>query len=328
VEERREGKVAAMRVGVMVGPERGRYATKVERLRADARWAEDAGVHCVWIPQIPDDFDALTAAALVGAATTRVEIGTAVVPVQPRHPIALAQQALSVQAVCDGRLALGLGVSHHWIIDEMLGLPYERPVATMRTYLDVLDAALSGPGPVDVENEYFRVHNPLDITDVTPTPVLLAALGPLMLRLAGERADGTILWMADERAIGEHIAPVVNRAADAAGRAAPRIVAGIPICLCGDDEVEAAIARTNRILSEAEVSPNYQRLLERGDARNVGDILAAGSESSIEKRLRAFSDAGATDASFRVVPIGTGRDELIASSKRTRAFVAELAASG
>jgi F420-dependent oxidoreductase-like protein len=328
VEERREGKVAAMRVGVMVGPERGRYATKVERLRADARWAEDAGVHCVWIPQIPDDFDALTAAALVGAATTRVEIGTAVVPVQPRHPIALAQQALSVQAVCDGRLALGLGVSHHWIIDEMLGLPYERPVATMRTYLDVLDAALSGPGPVDVENEYFRVHNPLDITDVTPTPVLLAALGPLMLRLAGERADGTILWMADERAIGEHIAPVVNRAADAAGRAAPRIVAGIPICLCGDDEVEAAIARTNRILSEAEVSPNYQRLLERGDARNVGDILAAGSESSIEKRLRAFSDSGATDASFRVVPIGTGRDELIASSKRTRAFVAELAASG
>src|SRR5580704_10722664 len=140
----------------MVGPERGRYVSKVARLRADARWAEDAGLDSVWIPQIPDEFDALTAAALIGGETSRIEIGTAVVPVQPRHPVALAQQALSVQAVCEGRLALGLGVSHHWIIDDMLGLPYERPLATMRAYLDVLEPALAGPGAVDVENELFR----------------------------------------------------------------------------------------------------------------------------------------------------------------------------
>ena len=166
------------------------------------RWAEEAGLATVWIPQIPDEFDALTAAAMVGAATHRIEVGTAVVPVQPRHPVALAQQVLSVQAVCEGRLALGLGVSHHWVIDEMMGLPYEHPVPTMRAYLDVLDRALAGPGPVDVENELFRVHNPLDVTDITPTPVLLAALGPRMLALCGERTDGTILWLADERAIG------------------------------------------------------------------------------------------------------------------------------
>src|SRR3954469_3189534 len=178
-----------MRIGVMVGPERGRYATKVERMQADARWAEEAGLASVWVPQIPDDFDALTAAAVIGVETSRIEIGTAVVPVQPRHPIALAQQALSTQAVCGGRLALGLGVSHHWVIDEMLGLPYEHPVATMRSHLDVLDAAFAGPGPVDVENDLFRVHNPLDITDLSPTPTLLAALGPMMLRLAGERTD-------------------------------------------------------------------------------------------------------------------------------------------
>jgi F420-dependent oxidoreductase-like protein len=314
-----------MRVGMMMGPERGRYAAKVDRLAADGRWAEDAGLASVWIPQIPDDFDALTAVAVVGAATTRIEIGTAVVPVQTRHPIALAQQALSVQAVCDGRLALGLGVSHHWIIESMLGLSYERPVATMRAYLDVLDQALRGPGTVDVENEMFRVHNPLDITDITPTPVLLAALGPVMLRLAGERTDGTILWMADERAIGSHVAPTITRAAEAAGRPAPRVVAGIPVCLCGDDEVDVAEARANRILAEAEVSPNYQRLLEQGDARNVGDILAAGSESTIEQRLRSFGDAGVTDISIRVVPIGEGRDELVASYRRTRDFVAALA---
>src|SRR5688500_8566042 len=242
-----------MRIGIMIGPERGRYASKVERLRADARWAEDAGLSSIWVPQIPDDFDALTAATLVGAETERIEIGTAVVPVQPRHPIALAQQALSVQAVCGGRLALGLGVSHHWIIDEMLGLPYERPVATMRSYLDVLDQALAGPGSVDVENDLFRVHNPLDVTDSPATPVLLAALGPQMLKLCGERADGTILWMADERAIASHVVPNLTSAAEAAGRPAPRVVAGIPVCLCGDDEVDIAIARTNRVLAEADV---------------------------------------------------------------------------
>jgi F420-dependent oxidoreductase-like protein len=316
-----------MPVGLMVGPERGRYATKVERLVADAEWADQAGLASIWIPQVPDDFDALTAVTLTGLRTSRVEIGTAVVPVQPRHPISLAQQALSVQAVCGGRLTLGLGVSHHWVIDEMLGIPYEHPVATMRAYLDVLDQALRGPGPVDVENELFRVHNPLDITDVAPTPVMLAALGPVMLRLAGERTDGTILWMADERAIESHVAPVISQAAESAGRPAPRIVAGVPICLCADAEVETAVARANRILAEAETSPNYQRLLDHGDARQVGDILAAGSEATIEKRLRGFLDAGATDISVRIVAIGEDREERTACMQRTRDLVASLARS-
>jgi F420-dependent oxidoreductase-like protein len=316
-----------MRIGVMIGPERGRYSTKVDRLRADARWAEEAGLATVWIPQIPDEFDALTAATLAGAETSRIEIGTAVVPVQLRHPVALAQQALSTQAVCGGRLSLGLGVSHHWVIDEMLGLPYEHLAPTMRAHLDVVEPALRGPGLVDVRNELFRVHSPVDVTDITPTPVLLAALGPAMLRLAGERTDGTILWLADERAIATHVAPRITRAAEAAGRPAPRIVAGVPVCLCRDDEVDAAVERTNRILAEAEVSPNYQRLLDHGDARNVGDILAAGGEAAIEKRLRSFADAGVTDVSVRVVPLGNGRDELLASLRRTRDLLGSLAAS-
>ena len=316
-----------MRLGVMVGPERGRYSTKVDRMVADATWAEEAGLASLWIPQIPDDFDALTAAVLIGSATSRIEIGTAVVPIQPRHPVVLAHQALSTQAVCGGRLTLGLGVSHHWVIDEMLGLPYERPAATMRDYLDVLDQALAGPGTVDVENERFRVHQPMDVTDITPTPVMIAALGPVMLRIAGERTDGTILWLADERAIETHVAPVLHAAATTAGRPTPRIVAGVPICLCGDAEVEVAVARANRVLSESEVSPNYQKLLDLGDARTVGDILAAGSEDAIRRRLQAFADAGATDVSLRVVPIGESREEKLASSRRTREFVASLAGS-
>jgi F420-dependent oxidoreductase-like protein len=313
-----------VRIGVMVGPERGRYSTKIERMLADARWAEDAGLASVWVPQIPDDFDALTAVALIGQATSRIEIGTAVVPIQPRHPIALAQQVLSTQAVCEGRLTLGLGVSHHWIVEEMLGLSYDKPARTMRAYLDVLDAALSGPGPVDVENELFRVHNPLDITDLAPTPVMIAALGPVMVQLAGARTDGTILWLADERAIGEHIVPGLVRAADDAGRPAPRVVAGVPVCLCADHDIEVARARADRVLSEAEVSPNYQKLLDRGDARSVGDILAAGSEAAIAARLRSFADAGTTDVSVRVVPIGDTREAKLESSRRTRAYLASL----
>jgi F420-dependent oxidoreductase-like protein len=313
-----------MRIGLMVGPERGRYSSKVDRMRADARWAEDAGLSSIWTPQIPDEFDALTAATLLGAETSRIEIGTAVVPIQTRHPVALVQQALSTQAVLGGRLTLGLGVSHHWIVDDMLGLPYDRPLAQMRATLDVLDQGLVGVGPIDVENEHFRIHNPIDITDITPTPVLLAALGPKMLQLAGERADGTILWLADERAIGSYIAPTITTAAGAAGRPAPRIVAGVPVCLCGEDEVDISVARTNRVLSEADISPNYKRLLDKGDAHDVGDILAAGSESSVEKRLRSFADAGVTDLSVRVVPIGKDRDELLASMHRTRDYLASV----
>ncbi|WP_419927525.1 TIGR03564 family F420-dependent LLM class oxidoreductase [Candidatus Poriferisocius sp.] len=314
-----------MRIGLMVGPERRRYATKKARMIEAAQEAEAAGFASVWIPQIPDEFDAMTAAALIGSATSTVEVGTAVVVAQTRHPIALCQQVLSVQLACEGRFALGLGPSHHWIVEDMLGLSYDRPAAQIRSYLDVLDQALAGPGPVAVENEHFQIDNPLDITDQPATPVLLAALGPVMLRLAGTRTDGTTLWLADERAIGEFIAPRITQAAAEAGRPPPRIVAGVPVCLCGSGEVDAAKDRAERLLAEAEMSPNYQRLLDRGDAEGVSDIMAVGDEAAVLARLRTFADAGVTDLSVRVLPVGDGRDELIASSQRTREFLASLA---
>jgi F420-dependent oxidoreductase-like protein len=261
----------------------------------------------------------------MGTRTSRIELGTAVVPLQAQHPIALARQALSAHAATGGRLALGVGPSHHWIVRDMLGLPYERPAAYTRDYLEVLAAALKGAGSVDVQNDTFTVHNPLDLDPVAPLPVLVAALGPVMLRIAGERTDGTVLWMADERAIADHIAPRINKAADNAGRPTPRIVAGIPVTLCTASEVDAARERANRVLAEAEHSPNYQRLLERGEAQEVGDILAAGDEDAILARFRRFADAGVTDLSLRLLPIGDNRDELIASKRRTREVVAELA---
>lgn len=315
-----------MRVGVMIGAERGDMARKVAKLVADIEWAESAGLDTAWMPQVPDDFDCLTMVSLMAAHSSRIELGTAVVPLQAQHPIALARQALSTHAAAGGRLALGVGPSHHWIIRDMLGLPYEKPAAYTRDYLQVLNAAMAGPGPVDVENDSFTVHNPTVLAADPPMPVLVAALGPVMLQSAGELADGTVLWMADERAIGDHIAPKITKAAAAGGRSAPRIVAGIPVCLCTPSEVDAAKERANRILGEAEVSPNYQRLLDRGDARDVGDLCAAGDPEQILARMRRFADAGVTDLSVRLLPIGDNRDELVASKRRTREMIAELAA--
>jgi F420-dependent oxidoreductase-like protein len=280
----------------------------------------------VWVPQVPNDFDALVAVSLMGTRTSRIEFLTAVVPLQAQHPIALARQALSTHAVTGGRLALGVGPSHHWIVQDMLGLPYERPASYTRDYLEVLGAAVGGSNSVDVENETFKVHNPLDLAPVAPLPVLVAALGPVMLRITGELADGTVLWMADERAIADHVVPRLTKAADNASRPAPRVVAGIPVCLCSTTEVDTARERANRILAEAEVSPNYQRLLEHGDIRTVGDLLAAGDEAAVLARLRRFADAGVTDLCVRLLPIGANRDELIASKNRTREAVAALAA--
>ncbi|MEZ5152635.1 LLM class F420-dependent oxidoreductase [Rhodococcus zopfii] len=313
-----------MRIGVMVGPEQGDTARKVDRMLKDVEWAEAAGLDTVWVPQIPTDFDALTAVALMGVRTSRIEIGTAVVPLQAQHPVHLVRQALSTHAALGGRLALGVGPSHHWIVQDMLGLPYEKPAKFTRDYLEVLGAMKNLPGSIDVENDTFRVHNPLDIAPVAPMPVLVAALGPVMLKIAGERADGTVLWMADERAIGEHIAPRITKAAAEAGRPDPRIVAGVPVCLCAPSEVDIARERANRILAEAEISPNYQRLLEQGESKDIGDMAIVGDEDAILAGFRRYEEAGVTDLSMRLLPIGNTRDELVASKYRTRDVVSEL----
>lgn len=312
-----------MRIGLMIGPERGRYAEKVTRLEAEAVAAEEAGFGSVWIPQIPGEFDALTAAVLMGRATQKIELGTAVLPLQTRHPIAMAQEILSVQAVCQGRFTPGVGPSHHWIIDDMLGLPYERPAHLVKNYLEVLGASLAGPGTVTVENDLYRVNSPMDVTDLQ-TPVLLAALGPVMLRLAGEYGAGTILWLADERSIADHVVPKISKAAAGAGRPAPRVVAGVPVAVCANGDVDDARARANQLLGHAVYSPNYERLLETGDAKDVGDILVAGGEDEILNRLQQFRDAGTTDLAVRVLPLGSDRASRVESKRRTLEFLASL----
>ncbi|MDT5097847.1 MAG: hypothetical protein QOC76_1584 [Mycobacterium sp.] len=316
-----------MRVGLMVGSDKERSrADRLSGLLADGQAAEEQGFASFWVPQVPGYLDAMTAVALLGHVTDRIEIGTAVVPLQTRHPLILAQQALTTQVACAGRFALGVGPSHHWIITDQLGLPYDKPAHLVRDYLDVLDAAfaLGAPGAVAVDNDSFSVHSPVDVTDAFEMPVLIAALGPTMLRIAGERTGGTILWMADERAIGDYVVPRITDAARSAGRSQTRVVAGVPVALCSDGEIDSARAYASEVLGHADFSPNYVRLLEHGDAEDVGDTMAAGDEATVLARLRRYRDAGVTDLAIRVVPLGDGADQRSASRRRTQEFVASL----
>ncbi|HEY7106610.1 MAG TPA: TIGR03564 family F420-dependent LLM class oxidoreductase [Acidimicrobiia bacterium] len=314
-----------MRIGLMIGSDRERArGDRLAGLVDDVRDAERAGFTSIWIPQVPGYVDALTAIAVIGGATERIELGTSVVPVQTRHPVAMAQEALTTQSACGGRFTLGLGPSHHWLVEDQLGLTYERPAALMRDYLDVLDAAFTGPGPVDVENDAFRVHSPMDVLDAVPMPIVISALAPVMLRLAGERTSGTVLWMADERAIAEHVVPRITKAASGAGRPAPRIIAGVPVTLCAASEVDAVKTRARDVLGHADFSPNYERLLEHGDAHEIDDIMAVGDESAIVTRLQRFRDAGVTDLAARAVPYGDDAGTRLESKRRTLEAVATM----
>jgi F420-dependent oxidoreductase-like protein len=315
-----------MRMGLMIGSDKEREpGERLTGLVADVQDAERDGFASIWVPQIPGYLDAMTAIAVIGQATDRIELATSVVPIQTRHPIAMAQQALTTQMACGGRFSLGLGPSHHWIVQDQLGLTYERPAVLVRNYLEVLHDAFAGPGTVDVENDAYRVHSPMNVTDAVAMPVLISALAPMMLHIAGEQASGTILWMADERAIAEHIVPRITKAATGAGRPAPRIVAGVPVALCAEGEVAAARAYASDVLGHADFSPNYERLLQHGDAKDVDDVMAVGDESAILRRLRRFRDAGVTDLAARIVPLGEDAAARLDSRRRTQEVLATLA---
>ncbi|OBK93886.1 LLM class F420-dependent oxidoreductase [Mycobacterium sp. 1165178.9] len=317
-----------MRIGLMVGSDKERSrADRLAGLVDDGVVAETDGFTAFWMPQVPGYLDAMTAVALIGQATDRIEIGTAVVPIQTRHPMILAQQALTTQVVCGGRFTLGIGPSHHWIVNSQLGLPYDRPARLMDNYLDVLGAAFAGPGSVDVDNETYCVHSPVDVTDWLEMPVLLSALGPTMLQLAGERSGGTILWMADERAIADHVVPRITAAADRAGRPSPRIVAGVPVALCSNNETDDARGYASEVLGHADFSPNYVRLLQHGDAQDVGDTMATGDEAAVLDRLNRYRDAGVTDLAVRIVPLGKDIGERTKSRRRTQEFLSSLCPS-
>ena len=279
---------------------------------------EEQGFASYWTPQV-GTFDALTMLALAGRETSRIELGTAVVPSYPRHPSALAQQAATVNALCGGRLVLGVGPSHAPGI-EALGLAYDRPALHMREYVDILKA-LGEAGRVDYEGRMYRTRTGFGCPDAQPFPVVISALAPLMLKAAGEVADGTVTWMVGRNTIAERTAPAIARAASSAGRAAPRVIVGLPVCV-HDDKAQAT-ARAVQIFQGYGQLPNYRRQLDAEGLNQAGEIAVVGNEDDVTQQLQAYFDAGATEVIASVYPAG---DNSRGSFARTTALLQQLAA--
>ncbi len=274
----------------------------VDELADRARAVAAAGVSTVWVPQ-GYDHDTLTVLGALAREVPGVELGASVIVVQPRHPRVLAAQAQTVQAASAGRLTLGLGVSHPGLL-EVYDIPFSRPVTALRTHLDVLLPVLEGrtvPGSGGPGSDAAATTVP----GATPTvPVLLGALGPVMLTLAGERTAGTITFASGPRMVGDHVVPLITRSADAAGRPRPRVVVGLPVSLTGDAErVRAQVATGYAALAQL---PSYRAALDRDGFADGGGLVVAGDEGDIEAGLRRFAEIGATDV--LVSPVGTAAE--------------------
>jgi len=299
-----------MRLGIFTGG--AGEADTLDSVIAQAQQTETAGFDSFWLPNLPTrNYDALLVLALAGRATARIELGTAVMPTYPRHPMAMAQEAMTANAATRGRLALGIGLSHRPVIEEVMGLSYEHPVRHMHEYLTVLQA-LVRDHKVAYTGETLRVMAEVSVPESRPLPILLAALAPRMLQLAGAMADGTITWMAGLKTIAAHVVPRLTAAAQEAGRPAPRVCVGLPIAVT--DEVTAAHEAAARIFGRYGQLTNYRRLLDMEDAQGPADVAVMGNEAEVARQLRAFAAAGATDFLAALFPVG---EDAEASKART-----------
>jgi 5,10-methylenetetrahydromethanopterin reductase len=308
-----------MKIGIMMGETGGERGT-LDGLVAQARRAEAEGLASVWLPHV-FGLDAMTVVAIAGRETSRIEVGTAVVPTYPRHPVTMAQQALSTQVAAKGRFALGIGLSHQIVIEGRFGLSFAKPYTHMKEYVEVL-APLIRTGSVSYEGSEFRVAADVAVPGATPCPILLAALAPKMLALAGSLGDGTITWMTGPKTLREHTVPRISEAAANAGRPAPRVAVGLPIVVT--TQVAEAKEAAGRAFQIYGFLPSYRAMLDREGAEGPADVALAGDEDALGERLQRLAAAGATD--FVAAPYAVGTDPA-ASIARTRAFLAKLATS-
>ena len=281
-----------MRIGVFVGASVADLMT-LDELLARIKQAEDDGFDSFWIPHISArGYDALTTLALAGMQTSRIELGVGVVPTYPRHPAALAQQALTTATASGGRFILGIGPSHRPGMEDGFGIPYERPALHTREYLSVMRPLLE-EGAVQFNGEFFNVNLELAALERPPCPILVSALAPQMLNLAGQLADGTVTWMAGPRTIETHITPRIRRSAENSGRAVPRVTVGLPTAATDDENA----GRRKAADSYARYGDlvNYRRVLDIEGVESPAEVAVIGNEGSIQRQLEAFAEGGATD---------------------------------
>src|SRR3954470_7352690 len=273
-----------MRIGI------GIEAKGIEHARKFTRRATDDGFASAWFNNIFGT-DAVTACAVAGADVP-IEVGTFVTPIHPRHPHAMAQQAIATHDATEGRFTLGIGLSHEIVVKDMLGMSYEKPARYMREYLSVLMPLLE-TGQVSFSGEVFRVNGMLELPREGRPSVLVAALGPAMLKITGELADGTATWMTGPNTLAEHTIPGLIAAAEAAGRPAPRVAAALPVCVTTD--VDAARERAAKDFAVYGTLPSYRAMLDREGAGGPGDIAVVGDEDAVADQIKHVADIGVTD---------------------------------
>jgi 5,10-methylenetetrahydromethanopterin reductase len=305
-----------MKIGIGIG-DIGGAAADLDGIIAQAKRAEADGFASAWLANIMG-IDAVLGAAFCGRETSRLEVGTAVVPTFPRHPHALAQQALSAQAAARGRFTIGIGLSHQIVIEGMFGLSFAKPYTHMKEYLAVL-APLIREGSVSHWGAEYRVNAQLSVPGAKPCPILVAALAPRMLALTGRVADGTITWMTGPRTIREHTVPRIREAAAKAGRPAPRVVVGLPIAVTRD--VAAARTGAAKQFMVYGALPSYRAMLDREGVEGPADVVIVGDESAVGEQLGRLGEAGATD--FLAAPFRVEGDA--DAVERTRALLVKLA---
>ena len=306
-----------MRIGIGIGEIAG-PPVDLDGLVAQVQRAEEDGFASGWFANI-FGFDAIMAAAIAARSTKRIELGTAVVPTYPRHPVAMAQQALSAQAAAQGRFVLGIGLSHQIVIEAMFGLSWAKPYSHMKEYLETL-APLIRQGTVNYAGSEFRVNANLSVAGATPCPILLAALAPKMLALAGGVGDGTITWMTGPKTLATHTIPRIQDAASASGRPPARIVVGLPIAVTKD--VATARQAAAKSFEVYGVLPSYRAMLDREGAEGPADVAIVGDEDDVNAQLDELAKIGASD--FLAVPFGAGtsaRDTI----ERTRSLLVKRA---
>ena len=276
--------------------------------------AEAAGFDTAWTS---GRMDALIQVAIAGASTTRIELGTAIVPTYPRHPHALAQQALTVQIGCSGRLALGVGVSHATSMSP-LGFDWSTPLCHAREYLTCLSGLLSGAEVTFSGADYSLSKASLPLATLTAVPpVLMAALGPKMLRVAGSLADGTILWLSGARYVRTVAVPEIEAAAEGAGRPPPRVVAGAPVWVT--DHGATAYEHAEFALAGIGSRPVYRAVLDLNESSSPARVALIGDEAEVGRRLDELAAAGATDFAAQI--LASSPEEY----DRTHAFLAGYA---
>jgi 5,10-methylenetetrahydromethanopterin reductase len=306
-----------MKITMGVGGEVTGTPMSPQDIVADVVRAEADGFGGAWTVHFSRGVDALDVLAVAGTQTGDIDLGVGIVPTYPRHPLALAQQAATTQAFCGGRLTLGVGVSHRPVIEGLHGLSYDQPARHMRDYLSVL-VPLLREGNVQYRGEFYQVDGGFVVPGTSTVQVLVGALSPLMVQVAGELADGVVTWLAGPRALGDLIVPRLHAAA--AGRPSPRVVAALPMAVCPD--VGLARRTADEVFARYTGFDNYRKLLEREGVPSPGYLAITGAEPEIEKQLSRLADLGVTELWPIIFPVGP---DPAASRDQTRTLLTHLA---